>query len=111
MRQRVFADDHNLENARQHDLLVDVVGDALKTGQSDDILSHCHSQLIPLHFSLLPILVRRQVLQTHPKPIHFTHVLQDEFNRVIDIASLSLVLVALVWQDVLHHLEQVVAEK
>ena len=51
------------------------------------------------------------MLKSHPKAVHLTHVLQDEFNRVIDIATFSLILIAFIWQDILHHLEQVVAKE
>ena len=51
------------------------------------------------------------MLQAYPKTIHLTHVLQDELNRVIDVTTLAFELVALVRQDILHHLEEVVAQE
>ena len=51
------------------------------------------------------------MLQAYPKTIHLAHVLQDELNRVIDIATLAFELVALVRQDILHHLEEIVAQE
>ena len=76
----VLAGDHDFEDARQHDLLVDVVGDTLKARKSDDVFAHGHSELVTLNLALLLVLVRRQVLQTHPETIHLTHVLQNEFD-------------------------------
>ena len=51
------------------------------------------------------------MLQTHPETIHLAHVLQDELNRVIDVTALALILITAIWQDVLHHLEQVVSKE
>ena len=52
-----------------------------------------------------------KVLKTHPKTVHFRHVLENEFDRVIDIATLALILVTFVWQDIFHHLQQIVPEE
>ena len=37
--QSVLADDDDLEDPRQHDLLVNVVGNALKAAEPDDVLT------------------------------------------------------------------------
>ena len=56
--QSVLADDNDIENSRQDDLLVDVIGDALETGQSDDIFADRDPKLVPFDLSLLSVLVR-----------------------------------------------------
>ena len=111
LRQCVLAHNYDFKDARQHDLLVDVVGDALETGQPNDILSDGNTQFIPLDFSLLSVLVRREVLQAHPEAVHLTHILEDELDGVVDVTTFALILIALIWQDIFHHFEQVVSEE
>ena len=101
----VFANDNDIKDSRKNDLSIDVKGNSFEATQSDDVLTNSDSQLVSLNLSLLAIFVAWQVLQTHPETIHLTHVLEDELNGVVDIASLSFVLIAFVWQDILHHLQ------
>ena len=54
----VLACDDDLENAWEDDLLVDVVSDALKVAQPDDVFADGHTQLVTLNFALLLIFVR-----------------------------------------------------
>jgi hypothetical protein len=106
--QRVLAYDDDVQDPRQDDLLVDVVSNAFEAAQTNDVFANGDAKFIPLNFSLLAVFMGGQVLEAHPESVHFRHVLEDEFDGVVNVATFSLILVALVWQDVFHHLQEVV---
>jgi hypothetical protein len=53
----VFAHDDDLQDFWQHDIRIDIKSDAIKVAQADDIFSDRDSKFIPLHFSLIFVLV------------------------------------------------------
>lgn len=107
----IFADDDDVEDARQHNLLVDVVCDAFETAQSDDILTNGDTELVPFNLSLLSVFVRGKMLKTHPEAVHLRHVLKNELDGVVDVAASPLILVIFVWQNIFHHLEEIVSQE
>ena len=80
--------------------------------KSDNVLSDSNPQFASLNLSLFLVLVCGvQMLHPDPKTIHLAQILQDKINGIVNIASLSLVWGILVWQLVLHHLEEIVSQK
>ena len=51
------------------------------------------------------------MLKTNPETVHLAHVLEDEFDGVVDVAAFAFKLIAFVWQDIFHHFEQVIAKE
>jgi len=53
----------------------------------------------------------RKVLETDPKSVHLAHVLEDEINRIIHIATLTFEGSVLIGKDIFHHFHEVVSQE
>jgi len=84
--QSVFANYYNFQNLGQHALLVNLESEAFQAGETNDIFSDSNSELVPLNFAHVLVLLRAEVLESDPKSVHLAHVGKDEFYGIIDVS-------------------------
>jgi hypothetical protein len=106
----ILAYHNNIKNFREYNSLVYLIGHALEMAESDNILSDSDSKLISFGLSMFLIFVSSvQMLHSNPKAIHFTEVLKNEVNSIVNIAALSFIWRASVRELILHHFQEVVS--
>lgn len=107
----ILALDDDFKDAGQHLLMVDLKSDTIEAAETDDVLTNRDSELIAFDLTDFTVFVSREVLESDPESVHLRHVLEDELNGIVKVATCTLVLRTLIGKDVFHHLEEVIPQE
>mmetsp|Transcript_35478 Transcript_35478/g.98029 ORF Transcript_35478/g.98029 Transcript_35478/m.98029 type:complete len:252 (+) Transcript_35478:1616-2371(+) len=110
LRHRVLHADHVVQELGQRILRVVLSGHAVERAHPHQVGAHQHAEVVPLLLPLLLVL-RKPLLHPHPEPVALAEVGEDEFEGVVDVPALALVLGAGVRQLILYHLAEVIPQE
>ena len=104
----VLALPDQFQHLGKHVLLVDLDVDSLQTGNSHQVFTHEHLQVV-LFFQSFGLVTTRA--DSHPQVGGLLQVGMDDLNGFFDSSGLGLVLASCIGQSVLAHFQEVVSEE